>query len=184
MQFDLSSKIEGPIGDVAVIGGINYSPFEYIEPNGVLPQSPPKAIVYNPLNAYSSIWTPTWSCFMGNSITDHIDLHSFYFGCALATKNGVENKTRSCDITVTAYTKTGTTPFAEQNLSFVARSEGLYSNGSQPMVKAKLEGFTGAYSIVFTVDGKPEAPKNKTTALIVDDVDVTIFTTKNFTLPY
>ena len=184
MQFDLSTNVEGPIGDVAVIGGLNYAPFKYIQPTGLQTASPSKAIVYNPLDDYSGLWDPTWSCFMGNSITDHVDLHSFYFGCMLATRKGVENTTHSCDIEVEAYAKSSSTPFAQQSFSFVAQSGGLYSNGSQPMVKADLKGFTGAYSIFFNIGGKPDAPSNQAIALVVDNVDLTIFTTKNFTLPY
>ena len=185
-QFDYSSKKEGPISDVVIIGGINYAPFKYTQPTGLLPQSPSKAIVYNPLDPYSKIWTPAWSCSMGDSITNHFDLHSFYFGCALATADAVENRTHSCDIELQAFAKASDTPFAQQSFRFVAAEEGRYGygNGSQVMAKAGLEGFTGVYALAFTIVGGSGAPEGKATALIIDNVDVTVFTTEPFTYLY
>lgn len=52
------------------------------------------------------------------------------------------------------------------------------------MVQASLDGFTGVYELAFTVEGKPEAPTGMATALVVDNVDVTIFTTEPFTRLY
>ena len=123
---------------------------------------------------------------MGDSITDHFDLHSFYFGCTLATADGVENTTHSCDIEIKAFTEESATPFAQQSFSFDAAEEGRYGtwNGSQAMVKASLEGFAGVYTLAFGIVGRPDAPEGKATALIVDNVDVTVFTTEPFTLLY
>ena len=52
------------------------------------------------------------------------------------------------------------------------------------MDKAWLEGFTGVYTLAFDIVGGPGVPADKTTALLIDDVDVDIFTTEPFTLPY
>ena len=77
-------------------------------------------------------------------------------------------------------------PFAQQNFSFVAAEDLWYGNRSmsQGMVKVDLEGFTGVYTLAFTIVGRPAASEGKATALIVDDVDVTIFTTEPFTYLY
>lgn len=138
---------------------------------GVEPQSPPNLITYGTLGiATIDQGTPELTVVYPDTTIDHFSFFSFFYGCVLSTEETVLGMPQPCTVTVTGIDKNGM-QVAQQAFEFNTNG-GL----SEQMVEAKLVGFTGLQSAIFSTSASLAGlPENATTATVADTFNYTVF---------
>lgn len=84
-----------------------------------------------------------------NSKTKSFALHSWYYGCVLAAKQGVVSTAKACNVTVTGYKAGSSTPVAKQDFVFTPQQA---VDSMNPLSFGEFSSkFTNLVNVVFTV---------------------------------
>lgn len=138
-----------------------------VQAPGLVPNSPPNYAAFGPEDPATILQgTPEMTTVYDDSTIDSLTLHSFFYGCAVATEESITSDTDSCNITITGFSSSGK-QVAKQTFDFVA--DGL----SQQMVKANPTGFTNVQYITFAFQS--EALDGDGAVAVIDTVSYDVF---------
>ena len=118
-----------PIGTYKTLNfpGINLNTFLSTSPIGVVPQSGDKTALFNlETQIIDLAGGPAITVVNDGSTTKFFSLPSFYYGCAVASQEGLAGVPASCNLVVGGYTTAGK-PVASQTFpyTFTSKRQGM-----------------------------------------------------------
>ncbi|KAF1940030.1 hypothetical protein EJ02DRAFT_495882 [Clathrospora elynae] len=170
---DLTGVPGGPITPIGVYEDIFWEGMSLVNTlglqatQGLTPNSPNNYATYSEYDSVT-VEQGTPAAMMTkykDSIIDHFDLHSFYYGCVVASQETAVALPTTCTVTITGYYDEESEIALQQNFIFVVGSQ-----TTTQMIKANVDDrFIGLKRVEFDVTNSGR------TAALIDTVRYTVY---------